>query len=858
MNLLLVDLTIPQVDTFLNSVNENTKTVTYSITDTFESLKEKIDSLQINNFNNIGFVFVDEYHPLKMFVSYNSFITFNSDGIIENNTTKFIKEIITKYSVKKLDFLACNLLSYSEWKNYFDYLMKDNEGLLVRASNDKTGNLNAGGDWILESTNQDISNLYFNENIQNWNELLDKAGDIFGIIKKDGTLWLTGDNTNGQLGTYAHGSEGFAGPYSSNFVQARIDEPFTNQYGTFHYFNPLTNIIAVSCGYYHTAAIKSDGTLWTCGRNNYTQLGYTTTTNFYPNTNQDNYNFAQVPNVNNVTMVVCEYNATGILKSDGTIWFCGANTSGYFGMGNKTNLTTFTQVPSITDAVMLKMGQDHSAIIRSNNELWTCGQNDSGQLGFNKAASSGGVSEYLVFTKVQNVEAIDVACGAQHTVIIKPNNTVWGCGYGQFGQCGSGDTYNTIDIQLFTQESNGITDAISVSCNWHKTIIIRHNNTNNEKSIWSCGLDYDKEFGLNGTSTQMVWRFTRENTNINNASVIISGAHSTMVIKADGSVFACGLNNKGQLGLGNTTNKNIFTLTGMTSNARTLLPQKVIKSNNITSSGYSNLNLNNVAGIFPNVYTSTLTNTEVPLVNASSTPFASITNLQKIITLQPAGTTFSDYISFNITVNDTSLTVIDFFSSNDTSPVRLGTVSTNSYGAYYEIIDATTVKIYTKHFSGAAASENGGCLLKGTSVLTSDGYKLIETLNNDDIIITDDNRYLPIKRIQKLIINPNKHPDLIPYKINKNSIEENYPSEDTYMSGYHMIKYGNNWVQPNKCPKFKKDKSIKEIVYYHIELENFKTDNLIVNGGLVVESLGNGTISDSEIWGKRSKYSLII
>ena len=37
MNLLLVDSTIPSLNTFLDGVNQNTKTVTYSIEETFDS-----------------------------------------------------------------------------------------------------------------------------------------------------------------------------------------------------------------------------------------------------------------------------------------------------------------------------------------------------------------------------------------------------------------------------------------------------------------------------------------------------------------------------------------------------------------------------------------------------------------------------------------------------------------------------------------------------------------------------------------------------------------------------------------------------------------------------------------------------
>ena len=39
-------------------------------------------------------------------------------------------------------------------------------------------------------------------------------------------------------------------------------------------------LLDISCGYYHTAAVKTDGTLWSWGRNQYGQLGNVTTTDY--------------------------------------------------------------------------------------------------------------------------------------------------------------------------------------------------------------------------------------------------------------------------------------------------------------------------------------------------------------------------------------------------------------------------------------------------------------------------------------------------------------------------------------------------------------------------------------------------
>ena len=56
--------------------------------------------------------------------------------------------------------------------------------------------------------------------------------------------------------------------------------------------------------------------------------------------------------------------------------------------------------------------------------------------------------------------------------------------------------------------------------------------------------------------------------------------------------------------------------------------------------------------------------------------------------------------------------------------------------------------------------------------------------------------------------------------------------------------------------KFKIDKSKNIVKYYHIQLENYKTDNLIINNGLIVESLGNGSQEDTNEWDKREKNSI--
>ncbi|MCS7074299.1 MAG: hypothetical protein NZ108_07515, partial [Bacteroidia bacterium] len=78
------------------------------------------------------------------------------------------------------------------------------------------------------------------------------------VLRIDSTVWAWGDNTDGQLGT---------GNNTSSNVPVQI--------------SGLNSVIAISGGSagYHSIALKSDGTVWTWGRNTDGQLGHGDNTN---------------------------------------------------------------------------------------------------------------------------------------------------------------------------------------------------------------------------------------------------------------------------------------------------------------------------------------------------------------------------------------------------------------------------------------------------------------------------------------------------------------------------------------------------------------------------------------------------
>tara|TARA_B100000214_G_C23907366_1_gene599524 strand:- start:43 stop:1215 length:1173 start_codon:yes stop_codon:yes gene_type:complete len=131
---------------------------------------------------------------------------------------------------------------------------------------------------------------------------------------------------------------------------------------------------------YMQVAIKTGGTLWSWGYNTYGQLGQNLPTNSHRSSP------VQVPGT--TWKLVCgsasSINAT---KTDGTMWAWGRNTNGILGQNNLTNYSSPVQVGSSTDwDIPLQLGFIGGGI-KTDGTLWSWGYNGSGHLGQNDRTS---------------------------------------------------------------------------------------------------------------------------------------------------------------------------------------------------------------------------------------------------------------------------------------------------------------------------------------------------------------------------------------------------------------------------------------------------------------------------------------
>jgi alpha-tubulin suppressor-like RCC1 family protein len=299
----------------------------------------------------------------------------------------------------------------------------------------------------------------------------------------------------------------------------------------------------VSAGWDYTLAIKTDGSLWAWGVNNYGQLGlgaadgnvHATPTQVAPGTTWK--------------AVSCGMYDTLAIQSNGSLWAWGWNESSNLGLGNQNEVNTPTQVGGLTTWTSVSSGDGYTLAIQSNGSLWGCGDNMVGELGL---GNSDGV-DIMTAVNPASTWAAAATCGSDsYSLVIKSDGSLWGCGRNDSYELGIGS--DASNPNTLTAVDPGSTWK-SVSCGDDCTLAVK-----TDGSLWAWGFTTSGNLGL-GHTGQTVTSPTRVGTGHTWTSVS-AGYEQTVALKSDGSLWAWGDNFYGDLGLGNWLDKDVPTEVG--------------------------------------------------------------------------------------------------------------------------------------------------------------------------------------------------------------------------------------------------------------------------------------------------------
>jgi alpha-tubulin suppressor-like RCC1 family protein len=357
-------------------------------------------------------------------------------------------------------------------------------------------------------------------------------------LQSDGTVWAWGQNSHGQLGN---------GTNDTSNLPVQVLDP-TDPTGF------LTGIVSVSAGYYHSLALKSDGTVWAWGYNVFGQLGN--------GSNEDSNVPVQVKDPTGMEVLIgivsikAAFWHSLALQSDGTVRAWGDNFNGELGNGTTIHSNLPVQVlqtgngsPPLTGIASISAGGAHSLALQSDGTVWAWGYNYYGQLG---NGSFGGESNMGSNLPVQVkdpagtgvlIGIVSVSAGADHSLALHSTGTVFAWGDNEYGQLAIGNPIQNINLprSVYMEGHFFLAGIASISAGMFHSLALT-----SDGMVWAWG---DNQYGQLGNNT---------NTNSNSPvqvldptgtgvltgiAVINAGAYANRALTLDGTAFAWGKNN---------------------------------------------------------------------------------------------------------------------------------------------------------------------------------------------------------------------------------------------------------------------------------------------------------------------------
>ncbi|MEF2932606.1 MAG: hypothetical protein U0O43_07040, partial [Clostridia bacterium] len=195
-------------------------------------------------------------------------------------------------------------------------------------------------------------------------ELITDAIDIAAsynhtiILRADGTVWSTGYNQYGELGT---------GDTEERKIFTQVKGP--NGEGI------LENIVQITTGYYTGYALTTNGEVYGWGSNRYGELGQGSKSDdpvLYP---------TKMKKVSNIIQISSGAEYIVMLDAEGKVWGTGYNGNGQLGIGNTTLQTLPQQMTSISGIKEISAKSNNTYMLTEGGYVEGVGYNYYSQLG---------------------------------------------------------------------------------------------------------------------------------------------------------------------------------------------------------------------------------------------------------------------------------------------------------------------------------------------------------------------------------------------------------------------------------------------------------------------------------------------
>lgn len=417
----------------------------------------------------------------------------------------------------------------------------------------------------LEKANTPIEDVL---TVSNVSATTSAIGSHSVLIKKDGSIWTVGKNTEGTLGLGHKTATVAATAYYTQIAQTELvankGDLIIKQGAT---AGISANIVGMNAFWSRTAAGNleyesvdtSIATVNNTGVVSGIQVGQTVIIVKDVTNNLETRVKVSITNnkANTITLpqIVTGAAHTVALKEDGTVWAWGQGSSGQLGIDVTRSATRPEQVIGVDgtgyleNIIKIAAGSNHTLALDKDGNVYSFGLNSNGQLGL------GDVTLRNRPTKVSRLkDIVDIFAGGNNSFAMDKYGNVYGFGQNTYYQLGD---VSAIDRNLPSIINGKLFNAIDIKPMISSTIALRPDGT-----LVGIGRNNVGELGVGNTTAVSTAGFTtvRNSTNteeLKDIIEIVAGEYHVVALDKDKNVWSWGQGANGKLGDGGTTNRSL-------------------------------------------------------------------------------------------------------------------------------------------------------------------------------------------------------------------------------------------------------------------------------------------------------------
>lgn len=335
------------------------------------------------------------------------------------------------------------------------------------------------------------------------------------LIVPDKNMFCWGSSIHGELGLGGIEDEHILAPREVDFQKS-------------------TEVTYIACGENHTIVITQNGQLYSCGNNDFGQLGH-------------DHGRKRLHLISGLEAFVFKKAACGAyhtiaINEWGQLFSWGSNSEGQLGL-NVINISE--HIPRMVKTlgtnviVQVACGIKHVLALTNNGEIYAWGSNCEGQLGLGSDTNK--ELKPKLISSLISLPIAFIACGGYHSIAITKSGAVFGWGKNLFGQLGLNDTQiRHVPCQLRTLRNSKVCYA---ACGEEFSVFLTM-----DGGVFTCGAGMYGQLGHGNHNNEILPRQVMELMGSTVTQVSCGRRHTLAFVPSHRKIYAWGLGGAGQLG----------------------------------------------------------------------------------------------------------------------------------------------------------------------------------------------------------------------------------------------------------------------------------------------------------------------